>query len=304
MPNKKFDVVIIGSGAAGMTAALYSVRNGLKTGIVGKEIGGIANSILILENWPGFYGNGAELMKKFYDELKKYEVEFMNFEVDSVEKQGKQFLIKTAKGDLISNAVIIATGTERRKLKIKGEDKFVGKGVSYCATCDAFFFKNKTVAVVGGSDCAAVSAVALANIAKKVYIVYRKEKLRCEMINAERLKKLKNVEMIFNTVPVEIAGNEKVEELVVEKNNKREKIKVDGIFVEIGATPIVNFTAKLELKLDKDNYIIVDENMKTNVEGVFAAGDVTNLEVRQVVTAAGQGAIAGKNVNDFLRLGK
>jgi thioredoxin reductase (NADPH) len=298
---KKFDVVIIGSGAAGMTAALYSARNGLKTAIVSKDIGGTANSILILENWPGFYGSGAELMKQFYDSVKKYEVEFIMSEVDSIEKKGKEFFVKTKKEEINSKSIIIATGTERRKLNVKGEDEFIGKGVSYCVTCDAFFFKNKIVSVIGGSDCAATSAIALTNLAKKVYVVYRGEKLRCEEINAEKLKNNKNVEIIYNAVPVEVKGEEKVESVIIKRNNKLEEIKTDGIFVEIGATPLVKFVQNLNLKLDKENYIVVDENMETSVKGIFAAGDVTNSEIKQIVTASAQGAIAGKSAHDFLR---
>ncbi|MCK9568250.1 FAD-dependent oxidoreductase [Candidatus Pacearchaeota archaeon] len=298
----KYDVVIVGAGAAGMTAGLYSARNGLKTAIISKDIGGTANSILVLENWPGFYGSGAELMKKFYDETKKYEIDFIMSEVDSIEKNKNEFLIKTKKGNLISKTIIIATGTERRKLKIPGEERFIGKGVSYCVTCDAFFFKNKTVTVVGGSDCAATSAVALTNLAKKVYIVYRGEKLRCEEINEERLKKNKNVEIIYKAIPLEIKGKEKVEDLVIKQGDKKREIKTDGIFVEIGSTPLVKFIKNLNLKLDKENYIVVDGSMKTSVEGIFAAGDVTNSEVKQVVTASAQGAIAGKGAHDYLRL--
>jgi thioredoxin reductase (NADPH) len=299
---KNYDVVIIGAGAAGMTAALYSARNGLKTAIVSKDIGGTANSILVLENWPGFYGSGAILMKQFYDGIKKYDIEFIMSETDLIEKQKDNFLVKTKKGDLICKSIIIATGTERRKLNIPGEENFTGKGVSYCVTCDAFFFKDKTVSVIGGSDCAATSAIALTNLAKKVNIIYRGEKLRCEEINAERLEKSEKVEIIYNAIPLEIKGKEKVESLLImEKGNKKE-IRTDGIFIEIGSTPLIEFTKKLKLKTNKENYIVVNENMETSIEGIFAAGDVTNSEVKQVVTASAQGAIAGKSVHDFLRL--
>lgn len=302
MTGKKYDLVIVGAGAAGMTAGLYAARNGLKTAIISKDIGGTSNSILILENWPGFYGSGAELMKKFYDETRKYEIDFIMSEVDSIEKNKKEFSIKTKKGNLISKTVIISTGTERRKLKIIGEEKFIGKGVSYCVTCDAFFYKNKTVAVIGGSDCAATSALALTNLAKKVYIVYRGEKLRCEEINAERLKKNKKVQIIYKALPIEVKGKEKVESLLIRDKGKNRELKTDGVFVEIGSTPLVKFIKKLDLKLDKENYIVVDDAMKTSVKGVFAAGDVTNSDVKQIVTASAQGAIAGKSVHDFLRL--
>jgi len=298
----KYDVVIIGAGPAGLTAGLYSARNGLKTAVISKDIGGTANSILILENWPGFYGSGAELMKQFYEGVKKYEIDFIMSEVDSIKKEKKEFSIKTKKGEITSKTIIISTGTERRKLKIAGEEDFTGKGVSYCVTCDAFFFKGKTVAVVGGSDCAATSAVALTTLAKKVYVIYRGEKLRCEEVNAERLENDKKVEIIYHALPKKIEGDKKVEGLTISQKGKERKIKTDGIFIEIGSTPLVEFIKNLNLKLDNENYIVVDDLMKTSVEGVFAAGDVTNSRVKQVVTAAAQGAIAGKSVHDFLKI--
>lgn len=300
----KYDVIIIGAGPAGLTAGLYSARNGLKTAIISKDIGGTANSILILENWPGFYGSGGELMKQFYEGVKKYEIDFIMSEVDSIEKRKGEFFLKTKKGEMTSKTVIISTGTERRKLKIEGEEQFIGKGVSYCVTCDAFFFKGKTVVVVGGSDCAATSAVALTNIAKKVYVVYRGEKLRCEEINAEKLETDKKVEIIYHAIPKKITGEKKVEELIISQKGKERKIKTDGIFVEIGSTPLVKFIEKLNLKLDNENYIEVDELMKTSVDGVFASGDVTNSKVKQVVTASAQGAIAGKSAHDYIRLNR
>ena len=196
-----YDIIIIGGGPAGLTAGLYSARNGLKVGIVSKDIGGTANSILRIENWPGYSGSGPELIKKFYEHAKEYEIDFIIEEVDLIEKKGKKFIIKTKKQELNCKALIIATGTERKKLKIPGEVELLGKGVSYCATCDSFFFKNKNVAVIGGSDCAATSALALSDIAKKVYVVYRGEKLRCEDISNERLKQKENVEIFYNSLP-------------------------------------------------------------------------------------------------------
>ena len=171
---KQYDVLIIGAGPAGLTAGLYSARNGLKVGIISKDIGGTANSILRIENWPGYSGSGPDLMKKFYEQVKEYNVDFIIEEVMSIEEyksdKGREFTVKTKKQELKCKSIIIATGTERKKLKIPGEVELIGKGVSYCATCDAFFFKNRDVAVVGGSDCAATSAIALSDIAKKVYV--------------------------------------------------------------------------------------------------------------------------------------
>jgi thioredoxin reductase (NADPH) len=205
---KKYDILIIGAGPAGLTAGLYSARNGLKVGIISKDIGGTTNSILRIENWPGFSGSGPELMKKFYEQVKEYEIDFILEEVSLVEKQksGKEFIVKTNKQELKCRALIIATGTERKKLKIPGEVELLGKGVSYCATCDSFFFKNKDVAVIGGSDCAATSAIILSDISKKLYLIYRGEKLSCENINEEKLKQKENVEIHYNSIPIEIIG--------------------------------------------------------------------------------------------------
>ncbi len=297
-----YDIVIIGAGPAGLTAAIYSARNGLKTGVISKDIGGTANSILSLENWPGFKGPGSKLMKQFYDHAKEYDLDFIMSEALSIKKEKKGFSVKTSKGDIQTSAVIIATGTDRRKLKIPGEERLIGRGVSYCVTCDAFFFKNKTVAVIGGSDCAATSAVALTGIAKKVYVIYRGEKLRCEAINTKRLNESKNAEMIYNAIPEEIKGKDKVEGIVIkDKNGKKREIKIDGVFVEIGSTPLLEFAKDINLKLDKENCIVVDDLMKSSVDGVFAAGDATNAKVKQVVTAAAQGAIAAKSANEWLK---
>jgi thioredoxin reductase (NADPH) len=297
---KKYDTLIIGAGPAGLTAGLYSARNGLKVGILSKDIGGTANSILRIENWPGFSGSGAELMKKFYEHTKEYDIDFIIEEVSSIDKSGKEFIVKTKKQELVCKALIIATGTERKKLQIPGEVEFLGKGVSYCATCDSFFFKNKIVAVIGGSDCATTSALALSDIAKKVYLIYRGEQLKCENINEERLNKKKNVEIFYNSFPLGILGKEKVEEIQIMYKNKKQNIKVDGIFIEIGSTPLAEFTKNLNLKMDGEKFIHVDDNMKASVDGIYAAGDVASGKLKQVVVSASQGAIAAKAVYDWL----
>jgi len=298
---KEYDLIIIGAGPAGLTAGLYAVRSGLKVSIISKDIGGTANSILMLENWPGFKGSGTELMKQFYEQLKTYGLDFIMADVENIEKGNKGFTVKTKNKELQSRALILATGTQRKELNIPGEEKLKGKGVSYCITCDAFFFKDKTVGVIGGSDCAATSALALSDMVKKVYIIYRGEKLRCEDINSKRLEKRKNVEIIYNGVPKEIKGKEKVEGLVIKEDGKDREVKLDGVFIEIGSVALTKFIKNLNLKLDKENYIVVDEEMKTSVPGIFAAGDVTHHKLKQVVVASGQGAIAAKSIYDYLK---
>jgi thioredoxin reductase (NADPH) len=299
---EKFDLIIVGAGPAGLTAGLYAIRTGLKVAIISKDIGGTTNSILLLENWPGFSGSGTELMKKFYDQLKEYEgVEFIMSDVENIDKKNDLFIVKTKKDEFQSEAIILATGTERRKLNVPGEKEFTGKGVSYCVTCDAFFFKGKTVGVVGGSDCAAVSALALSDLAKKVYIIYRGEKLRCEDINSKRLEEKENVEIVYNTMPKEIKGDKKVTSFVGIEKGKEREIELDGVFIEIGSVPLTKFTKNLGLKLDKEGYIIVEENMNTSVKGVYAAGDITHQKLKQVVVASSDGAIAAKSAYDYLK---
>ena len=301
MKNNIYDLIIIGAGPAGLTAGLYAVRSGLKVGIISKDIGGTANSILMLENWPGFKGPGTKLMKEFYEQLKTYDLDFIMADVENIEKKGDKFIVKTKNKELQSRALILATGTKRKGLNILGEEELKGKGVSYCVTCDAFFFKGKIVGVVGGSDCAATSALALSDIVKKVYVIYRGEKLRCENINSEKLEKGKNVEMIYNAIPKEIIGKEKVEGLIIKENGKDREVKLDGVFIEIGSIPLTKFVKNLNLKFDKENYVVIDGEMKTSVSGIFAAGDVTHHKLKQVVVASGQGAIAAKSAYEYLK---
>jgi thioredoxin reductase (NADPH) len=297
----KYDVLVIGAGPAGMTAALYAVRAGLKVGIVSKDIGGTTNSILNLENWPGFEGSGTKLMKSFYDQLKNYDVKFIMEGVEEIQKNKEGFLLKTKKQKIDCESLILATGTERKKLNVPGEKELTGKGVSYCVTCDAFFFKGKTVTVIGGSDCAATSALGLSDLAKKVYVIYRGEKLRCEDINSKRLEEKSNVEIIYNGIPKKINGDKKVENLEVDVKGELKKIETDGIFIEIGAEPLTKIFETLGIQTDKGKYIVVDDEMKTSVEGIFAVGDITNQKLKQVIVASGQGAIAGKNIYDWIK---
>lgn len=295
----KYDLIIIGAGPAGLTAGLYAVRNGLKTAIISKDIGGTANSILRIENWPGYEGTGAELMKKFYEHLKDFDFDMITGDVEKIERKNKGFLVQSEKGKFEASTVIIATGRERKRLDIPGEDRLKGKGVSYCTTCDAFFFKNKITAVIGGSDCAATSALALSDVAKKVYVISRGGNLKCELISSKRLSEKKNVEILINSVPIEIKGKGKVESLIIQEGKKKKEIKLDAVFIEIGSTPVEELMK--ELKLTEDKFIIVDSEMKTSIPGVFAAGDITNFRLKQVLVASSQGAIAAKSASEYLK---
>lgn len=293
-----YDVVIAGAGPAGLTAALYAVRAGMKTLLVSRTLGGTANSIINLENWPGYKGTGIELMKSFYEQLKGYSIEVILDDVQSIEKKGKDFSVKTPDKEIYTRTIILATGMKRGDLKIPGEERLKGKGVSYCVTCDAFFFKNKIVAFIVKEDTNAEEIIALANVAQKVYVLCNK-KIKYEKELIPFIKKDK-IEIIYNVIPQEISGEEKVESLWIKDTNGERELKVDGIFIEIGSTPLTEFTKKVGLKLDKDKFILVNKDMETLTEGIFAAGDVTNSKLKQVLTASSQGAIAAKSAGDFL----
>lgn len=300
------DVLILGAGPAGITAAIYAARYDLKPIVIAKSIGGTANLAGEVENWPGLIGSGMEIMKKFKEHADKFNVEFYESEITKVDKDKNGFYVELGEKVVHGKTLILALGTEHRKLNIKGEKEFVGKGVSFCATCDGMFFRNKTVAVIGGSDSAAKAALFLSDIAKKVYVIYRKNEMRCEPISTNKLKEKENVEFYFNSNPLEIIGDKKVTELKINQADKTENISlsVDGVFIEIGATPMLEVTSGLGIKTDENGAIVVDQMCKTNVSGVFAAGDNANVPFKQIVVAAGEGAKAAKSAYDFLKFGK
>lgn len=280
-----YDIIIVGAGAGGLGAAVYSARFHLKTLLISKNIGGIALEASEIGNWLGEKSiSGLELMKKFHEHVKSLGVEIRQKEVDSIEKN-EYFRVNEEE----TRAVIFATGSIRRKLPAKGADKFEGRGISYCATCDAPFYKGKTVAVVGGGDAAAVAAVQLAPYADQIYIFVRGREMRAEPINQQNIKKNKKIKILHNTEIVEVFGNKKVEGIIL-KNNK--KMKLDGIFVEIGAMPAIDLAKHIGVKLNQNNEIIVDKAQRTNVRNVYAVGDCTNNLFKQIITAAAEGAVA------------
>jgi thioredoxin reductase (NADPH) len=297
MTKKRYDVIILGAGPSGLAAALYCARYKLKTLVISKNIGGMANLAPTIENYPGFEGSGMELMKKFKEQAGNSGAEFLNKNVFSVGKN-KEYIIETSEGKKIkARSIIICLGTEKRKLNIKGEDKFIGKGISYCATCDAPLFKNKTVGIVGGGNSAAMASLLLAKHAKKVYIFYRRDKLRAEKTLIDRIKKMKNIKIEYNKEIEEIKGDSLVNEIILKDGEKK---KINGLFIEIGSLPITDIARKLDVKLDKEGYIHVNNKMETNVKGIFAAGDAVKSNLKQVIVAAAQGAIAAKSAYDFL----
>jgi len=296
-----YDVIIIGAGAAGMTAALYAARRALKTLVISKDIGGQATMTSHIENYPGIdLINGMELMLKFKNQAEKFGAEFVFGEVRKIKKEKDIFTVWANGGNYKAQVLILAFGLTPRDLGVPGEEKFRGKGISYCATCDAPLYKNKIVAVVGGGNSALDAAFLLSKMAVKVYLIHRREEFRGEEILIKRVKENSNIELILNSEVREVKGDKKIESILIEDNQgKKREIKIDGVFVEIGHEVKADFIRGL-VNLNEKNEIIVDCNCQTSEPGIFAAGDVTNMEYKQIVISAGEGAKAALSAYRYL----
>ena len=301
-----YDLMILGAGPAGLTAGIYASRYKIKHAIIGSVFDGSVSKAHLIENWPGEKSiKGSDLIVKFYDHAKNLGSEIIQEEVVEINKDDSAFAIKTnLNKSYKAKAVLIAFGTKHRKLNISGEKEFLGRGVSYCAVCDGAFFKDKTVAVVGGSNSAAMAAEMLSDYASQVYVVYRKELMRCEPVILERLEKNSKIEIIYNTNVTKVIGDKKVEFVEIDKkHNNNDKIKIDGLFIEVGAVPSIDLIKKLGVEIDKGGSIIIAADSATNIEGAYAAGDITNGSngLRQIVTAVSEGAIAATSIYGYLK---
>ena len=296
MAGKKYscDVLIIGSGVTGLATAMYSARFNLKPIVVGDTPGGVITLTDDVSNYPGFKKlTGIELADKVRDHALDYGVEILNDFIERIEKKGKLYVAKSSDSVFEAKTVVLATGTKNKKLGVSGEEKFTGKGVHTCALCDAPFYKNKVVAVVGGSDSAAKEALLLAQHAKKVYMIARGEKIKPEPINGEKVANNKKIEVILNTNILEIVGTNKVTHVVLDKSFEGEKeLKLDGVFVEIGHIPLSDLAKSLGANLNKKGEVIVNRNAQTNIAGLFAAGDVVDTEFKQAITGVAEGVTA------------
>jgi thioredoxin reductase (NADPH) len=296
----EYDLIIIGGGPAGITSAIYAARYHLKALILSKNTGGSAASAYKICNFPSYNEiKGYELMQKFKKQAEDLKVPVFYEEVIKIGRKNDKFTVFADKKSYEAKKIIYAAGTERERLNVPGEGKFLGKGVSYCATCDAAFFKNKTVCVVGGSDAALTSALLLAEYASKVYIIYRGNKfLNAEPSWIELIKKQKKIETIFNEEIAEITGDKNVEEI---KLKSGKNLKLNGVFIEIGSVPQTSIIKNLNVNHAENGYIITDKNQKTNVYGFYAAGDITNNSLKQIITACSEGAVAAFNVYQELK---
>ena len=295
-----YDVVIIGSGPAGDTAAIYCQRAGLKVVLVaGYEIGGQLTTTTTIENFPGFPGGikGPELMDKMMAQVKELNCPVVNENVSDVDLNVYPYKITlTNNENYLTNNIIIATGAKAKYLGLPNEENYIGKGVSVCATCDGFFYKKKTVCVIGGGNTAAIEALHLAKYSAKVYIIYRQESFKkMEKEMEERLKKNEKIEFIFNSEVIEYIGAKKIEKIKVLNNKTKEvtEMNMDGVFMAIGKLPTSEIFKDSKLEMDKLGYIITQpDSTKTNMKGIYACGDVTNKKIKQAIFAAGQGCLA------------
>ena len=303
MSEKIFDTIIIGGGPAGYTAALYCTRAGLSTLVLEKfSAGGQMTQTSIIENYPGFEEgiDGFSLGFKMQQGAERFGAETMQTEVLSVDLNANPKKIVTDSGELFTKTVIIATGADHKHLGIDKEDSLIGRGVGYCAACDGMLFRGKTVAVVGGGNSAAADALLLSKICEKVYVIVRKDVMSATKIYHEPLMKAERVEFKWNSEVRELLHGMKLSGVRIEnKSGESEEIALDGLFIAIGRQPATEIF-KGQLELDKSGYIIADESTKTNIPGVFAVGDVRTKVMRQIITAAADGAVASHYVEEYI----
>lgn len=305
-----YDFIIIGAGVAGLASAMYGARLGMRTLCLGSShgselpIGGVITTTNIVENYPGFISlSGEELSEKLKSHAESYELaSIKEGKVEKIEKIKNYFQVKTDKNQYNAKTILFATGTKWKKLEVPGSKEFENKGVAYCALCDSPLFKNKVVAVIGGSDSAAKDALVLAEHAKKVYIIYRKEKIRAESINMKRIEKTKKIEIINNANVVEVKGDKSVRSVILDReySGKRE-LQLDGVFVAIGHVALSDLAKDIGVTLnDKGEIIINHKTSETNIGGVFAAGDVADKPFKQAITGVAEGCTAAYSAFEYI----
>lgn len=303
---RKTDLIIVGSGPAGYTASIYASRYKIDNIIIGESPGGQAAESHKICNYPGFPEiSGIELTQKFSKQATELGAEMVFDRVEKITGELGDYTVTTKSEKVFSSkTVLLAIGKKRRKLNLKREQEFLGKGVNYCTTCDGPLYKDKIVAVVGGSDSANTSSLYLSEIAQKVYQIYRRDKLRGDPTWIEQLLKKDNVQIIYNANVKAIRGNESLEEIVLDtKYQGKDSMKVDGLFIEIGSIPDTTLPKQLDLKLNEKRYIKVKNNQRTSKNGVWAAGDITTASngFAQIVTACGEGAVATEDISRAIK---
>jgi len=304
--SNKYPLIIVGVGPAGLTASIYASRYRVNHLIIGETLGGLAFEAHKICNFPTEQEiSGLKIVEKMQKHVESLGASLMIDNVVSIIKEDKIFKITTQKGNVfLAEALLLATGTEHRRMNLPNESKFIGKGISYCVTCDAMFYRNKTVAVIGGSDSADTDSLYLAEIAKKVYQIYHRDKLRGETTWINQVTNNKKIEVIYNTKVIGLEGRKKLEKIILDTPYQgAEKISIDGLFVKIGTVPQKILTKELSLETDEGNYIKVIPGQKTNQAGIWAAGDITTASnnFHQIITACSEGAIAAESIFKFFQ---
>ncbi len=299
-----YDMLIIGSGPAGMTSAIYGLRANLKVALFEKSApGGAMINTAKIENYPGYKSiDGVSLSMNMYQQVIDLGVDYYSREIEKIEKGDDKFKVFSDGEIFYSKTVIIATGTKNKKLSVENEEKFSGRGISWCAICDGNFFKNKIVAVVGGGNSALEEGMYLSGLAKKVYIIHRRDEFRASKRIVEEAMKKENIEFVYNTIVTGFSGSDKLEGLILKKltSGNETILNVDGCFEYIGQEPNSNFVKGLNITNEK-GYIMVDNNFETKIKGLFAAGDIINKEFRQIATAVNDGAIAALSASRYCK---
>ncbi|MBS3131762.1 FAD-dependent oxidoreductase [Candidatus Woesearchaeota archaeon] len=308
--NEIYDTVIIGAGVVGLATAMYAGRLNLKTIVLGTTsgnelpVGGVITLTDTVENYPGFiHLTGVELAQKLEEHARQYNAEIIEEKAESISRNSEKecFLVKTKKNEYHSKTIIFATGARWRELTMKGAQEFKNKGVHYCALCDGALFGGKSVCVVGGSDTAAKEAILLAQHAGKVYIIYRGEKIRPEPYNVKLIEKNPKIAVITNTNITEIKGDKMVKSVVLDREYKgKTELAMDGIFGAIGHIPLSDLAAKIGVKINDKKEIIIDRDSRTNIPGIFAAGDVVDSGFKQAITGVGEGVVASHSAYQYI----
>lgn len=302
-----YDLIVLGAGCAGMTASIYAARYKLNHLIFGKVPGGQIVDAHVVENYPGFASiGGLALTKKFREQVESYGTRISEEKIISLKKFPDGFEVESEKGESFkSRTLILAMGARHRALNVPGEKNFLGKGVSYCTTCDAPLFKGRAVVVVGGGDSAVTAALHLASFASKVYLIHRRGEFRAEPAWLEKLKAEEKIELVLKRQIRSIEGEKFVESIVLSEPFQGEiRLKVEGVFIEIGVVPAASLVTRIGVEVDDKGYIKIGPDMATNVPGVYAAGDIAyqlgSLHFRQIITSAAQGALAAASVYQYL----
>ena len=297
--EKTYDIIVLGGGPTAIGCAIYAKRFAMDVLIIGKIFGGLIATTHVVENYPAISSiSGQGLMDMFKEHMNSLKIPYISDEIRAIEEIDDHFELHSFFQNFKTYSICIATGSIRRKLGIPGEDEYAGKGVSYCATCDGPFYKDRVVCVIGGSDSAAKEALFLAQNTSKVYIIYRGKEIRAEPINKKKVYENNKIEIIYNTNVVEIIGEGKVKSVVFDSG---EMLDVDGVFIEIGSIPNSDIAKRIGVEVNEKNEIKINRKSETNIPGIFAAGDVADAPFKQAITGVAEGVIAAYSAFDYVK---